>query len=156
MDRRIDAGIDFQDLAVLVDYIGDSAVEAEDRNSVGGVVGGRDLVVGIEQQREGKIVLLDKRLVRIGAINAASEHRDPGLLIAGESVAEGTRLLGASGCVVFGIEILHQFLAGEIAEPDRLDLLAEHHLAVERGRRVAFFEHLRPRHEGSKNDRRAD
>src|SRR5579862_1518057 len=142
MRGRIDARVHFYDLAVLVDYVGDAAVEAEDRNAVGGAVGGCDLLVRIEQQRERQAVLANEILVRVRRVDAASEDDQAGVGVARVAVAERTRLFGASRGFILGIEIKDDFSAVEVGERHRSYLLARYHLSGEWRRDFSFLEKL--------------
>ena len=82
MGGWIDVGIDLQHVTFFIDNVSDPPVEPENRNSVRRAVGGRDLFVGIEQQRKRQIVFLDELLVCVGRIDAASEDRQPRVAVA--------------------------------------------------------------------------
>src|SRR3984893_1954093 len=154
---RMYAGIDrrvyLRDTSVLADDVSYAAVEAENRDTVFGAVGASNAAVGVEQQRKGQTVLPDKSLVRLGRIDAASEHRDPGGLKARVAVAEGAGLFRASGRVVLGIEVEDQLAAMEVSETDRRELVAADHLAMEIRRGRANREHRRARDPRPKRDR---
>ena len=114
MGGRIYVGIDLEDVSVLIDDVSDPPIESEHWNSVRGAVRGRDLLVGIEQQRKRQVVFLDEFLVRVGRIDAASEHRQPGVAETRVAIAKGARFFGASRGLVLGVEIENNFSAVEV------------------------------------------
>jgi len=57
---------------------------------------------------------LDELLMRVGGIDAASEHRQPGVAETRVAIAKGARFFGASRGLVLGVEIENNFSAVEV------------------------------------------
>jgi hypothetical protein len=74
-----------------------------------------DGVVFVGDEGEGESVLLDELGVALDGVGADAEE-EGFLFDLGPGVAEGAGLGGASGGVVFGVEVQDDFLAAEVAE----------------------------------------
>jgi hypothetical protein len=79
VERGIDLGVDADDLAFLND-ISDTAIESETHDAILDAIGIGDFLVGIDQQWEGQIILLDEATMRISGIDAASEEHNASFL----------------------------------------------------------------------------
>ena len=77
------------------------------------LVGLDDFLVFVGEEGEGELMFLDEFLVALCGVDADAE--DDGLAFEfGPVVAEGAGLGGATGCVVLGVEVEDDVLAGEI------------------------------------------
>ena len=111
---------------------------------------------GSSSSGNGRLYFLMNFLMSILAVDAASEHRQPGGLEFREAVAERARLLGASGRVILGIEVEDDLFASIIGQREGRDLLAAYHLCGYGGREVSLLEDVRARDARPQNNHRRD
>ncbi len=145
MRARVHLGIHLQNSAVGADDVRDALIEPQYRDSIIGAVGLRDLLVGVEQQRERQPVLPDKAAMSIRRIDATSEHVDSPVLQARITVAERAGLFRASGRIVLRIEVKNDLVAAIITQMKGNDLIVEYRIRGDAGRNIALLEHRRAR-----------
>ena len=120
-------GEDSSDLSRLIDDVGDTVgahiLFAVHAFFAPGPIGFDEALIGISQQRERQIILLDECFVGFLAVDADAEDFDVELAKLSKVIAEGTCFLGAPGGVVFRIKIENHLLALEVAERMCLPIL---------------------------------
>ena len=94
-------------------------------------------MVLIHQQIEGQFEFVDELPVGCGMVDADPEDRDALFLEVGHAVPEVAGLVGATGRIVLGVEIQHDFLSEIVRKAMGLAILVQ---CFERRRGVSFIQ----------------